>query len=320
MPVRRQLDAKSEREAIIDEEPSVDESRRRAHDEPALRDGAAPCCVLTAMLLAAAALGGFAVYISIAAFDPDHSDTTLALMARPSTASTNSSGGKAAGGSRSGGGKAAGGFSVESKALDVDTWQVSAVKNSAGHALTFAEAVEALSSGALGPYLNSVIAGSPHKAFFWEAPPTTLALARSRPFEFVTVRAASLEGIEADSGPFSAQLGSCAGAAEGRSFSNLGGDATLVSPCAATGVPEQHYAHVAAFVRGAPVAQRDSFWRSVGTAAAETLRRRGEAPTWINTEGSGVSWLHVRLDSTPKYYHFEPYMTPPTDRAAQSKK
>lgn len=303
MSVRRQTDTKSEREAIIDE-PSVDESRRRAHDEPALRDGAAPCCVLTAMLLAAAALGGFAVYVSIAAFDPEHSDTTLALLAKPSVAPGNSSGGKAAGS-----------FSIESKALDEDTWQVSAIKNTAGHTLTFAEAVEALSSGALGPYLNSVIAGSPHKAFLWEASPTTLALARSRPFEFVTVRAAGLEGIEADSGPFSAQLGSCAGAAEGRSFSNLGGDATLVSPCAATGVPQQHYAHIAAFVRGAPAAQRDSYWRAVGATAAETLRLRGEAPTWMNTEGSGVHWLHMRLDSTPKYYRYGPYTTPPTGKA-----
>ena len=307
----RQADAKSER--VLERESIIDEPRRAQSEEGArLRDSAAPCLVFTAMLLAAAALGGFAVYISIAAFDPDHSDSTLALMARPSAAASTQA--------NSSSGKAVGGFSIESKALDDGTWQVSAVKNSVGHTLTFAEAVEALSSGALGPYLNSVIAGSPHKAFFWETPPTTLALARSRPFEFVTVRAANLEGIEADSGPFSAQLGSCAGAAEGRSFSNLGGDATLVSPCAAAGVPLQHYAHIAAFVRDAPATQRESFWRSVGTAAAETLRRRGEAPTWINTEGSGVSWLHVRLDSTPKYYHFGPYISPPTGMAAQSKK
>jgi hypothetical protein len=28
---------------------------------------------------------------------------------------------------------------------------------------------------------------------------------------------------------------------------------------------------------------------------------RGRA-VWLNTEGTGVSWLHVRVDSRPKYY------------------
>ena len=34
---------------------------------------------------------------------------------------------------------------------------------------------------------------------------------------------------------------------------------------------------------------------------------RGEAPTWVSTEGSGVAWLHARLDARPKYYHHAPY-------------
>jgi hypothetical protein len=28
---------------------------------------------------------------------------------------------------------------------------------------------------------------------------------------------------------------------------------------------------------------------------------------WISTIELGVSWLHVRIDSTPKYYHYTPY-------------
>ena len=34
-------------------------------------------------------------------------------------------------------------------------------------------------------------------------------------------------------------------------------------------------------------------------------------PTWLSTEGSGVPWLHVRLDSRPKYYHHAAYAEPP---------
>jgi hypothetical protein len=28
---------------------------------------------------------------------------------------------------------------------------------------------------------------------------------------------------------------------------------------------------------------------------------------WLSTSGLGVSWLHMRLDSTPKYYNWQPY-------------
>ena len=33
----------------------------------------------------------------------------------------------------------------------------------------------------------------------------------------------------------------------------------------------------------------------------------GAMPTWLSTAGMGVSWLHVRLDSQPKYYGFAAY-------------
>jgi hypothetical protein len=28
---------------------------------------------------------------------------------------------------------------------------------------------------------------------------------------------------------------------------------------------------------------------------------------WLSTSGLGVAWLHIRLDSTPKYYQHQPY-------------
>ena len=35
--------------------------------------------------------------------------------------------------------------------------------------------------------------------------------------------------------------------------------------------------------------------------------RIGIQPIWLSTAGMGVPWLHVRLDSRPKYYAFGPY-------------
>jgi hypothetical protein len=33
----------------------------------------------------------------------------------------------------------------------------------------------------------------------------------------------------------------------------------------------------------------------------------GEQPLWLSTAGTGIFWLHVRLDSRPKYYTYQPY-------------
>lgn len=85
-------------------------------------------------------------------------------------------------------------------------------------------------------------------------------------------------------------------------FDNLGGDATLVVP---RPMPDGlGYAHIAGFTRCAPVRKQAALWQTVG----ETLQQRlGDRPLWLNTAGGGVPWLHVRLDSRPKYYVFEPY-------------
>jgi hypothetical protein len=85
----------------------------------------------------------------------------------------------------------------------------------------------------------------------------------------------------------------------------LGGDATLVAPCSRGA--QWHYGHLAAFTRSAAAAQQMALWKAVGTAMRRTLEARGAGQTWLNTEGSGVPWLHVRLDSTPKYYHYDAY-------------
>lgn len=85
-------------------------------------------------------------------------------------------------------------------------------------------------------------------------------------------------------------------------FPNLGGDALLVVP--APGEPLSAYPHIGTFVRHAPREQRDRLWQRVGEVMTERL---GQQPVWLNTAGTGVAWLHVRLDDRPKYYQHEPY-------------
>ena len=58
---------------------------------------------------------------------------------------------------------------------------------------------------------------------------------------------------------------------QARSFANLGGDATLVAPCAMAAAPAAQYAHLGSFVRGAAAAQQAE------AARAEGVRLQREA-------------------------------------------
>ena len=157
-------------------------------------------------------------------------------------------------------------------------------------------------STGFGALLTATLAGSRFEAFFWELPPlTTVTLDAS--FECVLVEASSLAAIEADSAPFSEHFRRAGTDQRILIFPNLAGDAILVVP---TPVVAEHrcYAQLAAFLRHGPEMQIASFWKSVGQAA---LARASSEPFWLSTAGTGVFWLHLRLDSCPKYYQHAPY-------------
>ena len=64
------------------------------------------------------------------------------------------------------------------------------------------------------------------------------------------------------------------------------------------------YTEIASFSRQAPLAQQKRLWQAVGRA----MRKRvDKEPVWLSCAGSGVAWLHVRLDSRPKYYGYAPF-------------
>jgi hypothetical protein len=88
-------------------------------------------------------------------------------------------------------------------------------------------------------------------------------------------------------------------------FPNLGNDAILIVPCPVA--MDSAYGHIAAFLRNAPEKQRDALWKSVGQTMTSRLSTQ---PVWLNTAGAGVAWLHVRLDSRPKYYGYITYKMP----------
>jgi hypothetical protein len=148
-------------------------------------------------------------------------------------------------------------------------------------------------------WYTGVLKSCPYDAFRWESPPISNETL-GRPFEFVLVDAPEIN-IAADLSPFQEHFSATEG--EGIvSFENLGGDALMVVPTPLA--EDSSYSHFAAFIRNAPAEQIDELWRRVGEAVSKRL---SDQPLWLSTAGGGVAWLHVRLDSRPKYYAYEPY-------------
>lgn len=175
--------------------------------------------------------------------------------------------------------------------------------------------------------LNEAISGS-YDAVFWECPPIKYS-ELDKQFEFVILEAKSLRSREVDFEPFSEKI------AQARetviSFYNLGRDCYLVVPCPINLESEnalvvggvmgkrsfQYLTHLASFIRGPTLttpAQRaahkehvSQLWSTVATSLLRRLKEDEGASVWMSTSGMGVSWLHVRLDQTPKYYNHLPY-------------
>lgn len=166
---------------------------------------------------------------------------------------------------------------------------------------TYANAVEAWQQlASFRSWFNQLLAAVPYDSFRWETPAVTTSNI-NRPFEFVIIDSPKL-APRPDRDAFAEHFYLAGEEASVVTFANLGRNAQLVVPCPLGA--DQHYPHLGAFVRGAPAAQQDRLWQCVGEAMAKRLSVK---PVWLSTAGAGVSWLHVRLDDSPKYYQHQPY-------------
>ncbi|HJQ13140.1 MAG TPA: hypothetical protein VJ830_00215 [Anaerolineales bacterium] len=147
----------------------------------------------------------------------------------------------------------------------------------------------------------SILEDAIFNAFFWENPPLTKSTIQ-QPYEFVLVDSPQLARVDADPAPFREKFASLPQRKEVITFENLGRDAELLVPCPIA--TRAIYTHFASFIRSAPETQKHNLF----TTLANSLRNRiNDRPTWVSTSGLGVYWLHIRLDSIPKYYSYPDY-------------
>ena len=153
-------------------------------------------------------------------------------------------------------------------------------------------------------WYTDLLVSSGLDAFYWELPPVTRK-SFEQDAEFVLIDAPVLATLQPEPAPFREYF-DAAPDDNVLVFPNLGGDALLVvpRPLGAVGA----YPHLAAFLRRGPALQVRELWRR----AAETVYQNvTSTPRWLSTAGLGVAWLHVRLDTRPKYYSHMPYTDHP---------
>lgn len=158
------------------------------------------------------------------------------------------------------------------------------------------------SSDEFRTFFLTILGDSPFSAFRWETPSVTSAT-QDRLFEFVLVDSPGLASAP-EREAFAEHFDSNSQQEGVVCFDNLRGDAGLVVP--SPQADDSSYVHLASFVRQAPLSQQHALWQAVGRAVTKRLSHR---PLWLSTAGGGVAWLHVRLDSRPKYYSYGPYRT-----------
>lgn len=151
-------------------------------------------------------------------------------------------------------------------------------------------------------FFIELLSGIPFHAFQWETPPVTLS-SIDQPFEFVVTDSPGID-LPPDPGPFRHYLNELDQGETVAVFNNLGRDAQLIAPAPSPEDAGLNYSHIGVFTQNAPVGEQHALWQKTGRLTEELLSDR---PLWLNTAGGGVAWLHIRLDSSPKYYRHRPY-------------
>lgn len=153
-------------------------------------------------------------------------------------------------------------------------------------------------SGEFRTFYNKFLADSGFDAFFWENKPMTDQTLDDE-YECNIINTDFLAGRSPDAQTFSQYFDKNKNVV---TFPNLAKDAELIAPCPKK--KNSSYTHIGSFVREANEDQIDDLWRITGS---ETLKSIGSKPRWLSTSGLGVFWLHIRIDTIPKYYQTTEY-------------
>lgn len=162
--------------------------------------------------------------------------------------------------------------------------------------------------------------------YFFETPPITYKTYESIPFEFVLIPSDQLASVGPDFSPFHKKFArSCQSISSDYSknhdqnesvisFANINGDSTLVVPCPvnieSTSISTsttKDFAHISKFLRNADKKLIREAFKRLALEIKRVITEHPDDKFWVSTSGLGVSWVHFRIDSRPKYYNWDEY-------------
>lgn len=132
------------------------------------------------------------------------------------------------------------------------------------------------------------------KAIYWEHPAVTLDYLDME-YECIVLKSKTLEDKLIDEKAFENYIHTDELVTN---FMNLGKNARLVVPTKQTDTPI--YNHLCKFLNQGNEEQIIALFQSIGKCILEEVEQ-GKT-IWLSTAGLGVIWLHVRMDTVPKYY------------------
>ncbi len=148
---------------------------------------------------------------------------------------------------------------------------------------------------------------SVYNAFFFETKGVSSFNASEKQFEFVLVNAESLYRFTRGRGAegydsFSEHL-DCPSETTCCAFPNLTRSSVLIAPKPQSD-QMNFYTDLASFVKNTSGEEATMLWQMVTREYIKALDMSPSQSRWLSTSGTGVPWLHVRIDNTPKYYTF----------------
>ena len=150
-------------------------------------------------------------------------------------------------------------------------------------------------------YINTLI-NFDYKAFHWEHPCLEEDLLDKK-YECTITKSKRLETASINEEPFKEHIYTNESVID---FMNLGKNARLIIPSKKT--DKEVYNHLGKFIRTAPKEQIMEVFKRTGKLVTKEIKENGKI--WFNTAGLGVIWLHIRLDTKPKYYKTKKYKDP----------
>jgi hypothetical protein len=134
------------------------------------------------------------------------------------------------------------------------------------------------------------------KSFFYETSICTNKL--DTPYQEIFIPDSRLLLLEQDNTSFNKQIQSAIqkGNKYAISFTTLGGDAILIIP-----IPrKKNFTTIKDFIDNASIKHQREFWKYASKIIQQHLKT--QKAIYVSTHGLGVSYFHLRLDTTPKYY------------------